>query len=325
MEELTKIQSTKGVKEAIGTTICIVDVQDKVDVQNNATSFHSLIIAGLSGKSLVNNTRVPGVGQIQIIEGRLPTEGTHEIIITKDYADGYNVKVGSNITSHLPGGSDYSQGAPTVNFTVVGIVNGLYSGNSPYGASSSNAIISLNVANEILYNSTTPKFNYVHVKADPDQINQTKAELKQSNPNYKIFAEPSDKFVNMIGYYILLFVGIGTLIILFATLRSISERTREIGVLKTIGWSNKRVMSMILIETITQSLTAWVISIILALAVMSRVSALSILKYLKADVNTLIYFLGITLLLSLLMSIIGSIIPLIRVARLKPTEALQYE
>jgi len=54
-------------------------------------------------------------------------------------------------------------------------------------------------------------------------------------------------------------------------------------------------------------------------------SGMGLLNFFETNIGTVMYFLIITLILSLLMPIIGSVIPIIRVTRLKPTEALQYE
>jgi len=108
-------------------------------------------------------------------------------------------------------------------------------------------------------------------------------------------------------------------------LKSISDRTREIGVLKALGWSNKRVMCMLLVESITQTIVAWILAVMILLVFLSIESDIGLLSFFKDNMTTVLYFLAITLGISLLIPIIGSIIPLIYVTGLKPAEALQHE
>jgi len=344
LEELNKIQSTKGVKEAVGASM--YRVTEYNDTLSDAI-YYAIYLVGFSGKSLVNDSRIPGLGRIKVIDGRLPVEGSHEILISADYAKGRDMQVGKNLTltgiQNLSGvkqtreknqggvGSDDYMDFKTVqvNFTVVGIINPLYSGEKAqkFPTPSPDGIVSLDVANELVYNSSTSKFDFIYVNADPNQINQIKSDLMKYNPYYIIWDDHDyiSEINTIFMYAVMFFLAIGVLIVIITTLRSISERTREIGVLKAIGWSNKRVMTMILIETTTLTLIAWIIALTILLTFMAIQSGMGLLNFFETNIGTIMYFLIITLILSLLMPIIGSVIPIIRVTRLKPTEALQYE
>jgi ABC-type antimicrobial peptide transport system permease subunit len=216
-----------------------------------------------------------------------------------------------------------------MNFTVVGTIPGLYNGQKSaekFHTAPPDAIINLDIANQIVYGSNTTKFDFIHVKGDANHIDQIKNELLKSNPYYIIWEEESNNKINTMILCIILFsLSIGAILMLVTTLKSVSERTREIGVLKAIGWSNKRVMGMLLIESITQTIIAWTIAIILLLTFMTLQSDIGLLNYFKTHTNTILYFLTITLLTSLLIPITGNIIPLTYVSHLKPTKALQNE
>ncbi len=340
LEELNKIQSIKGVKEAIGVSMYEVS-------EYNNTPDDYIYLVGFSGKNLANDIPVPGLGHIKVIEGRLPAGGSHEILISADYAKGMNIKIGENLTltgiENLSGlkqireknqgyiSSDrYMDFKPIqANFTVVGIINVLYEGEhtQEFDTPTPKGIISLGVANELVYNSPTPKFDFIYVKADPNQINQIKSDLMKSDPYYIIWDDNGyiSKLNTMFIYMILFILAIGILIVIITTLRSISERTRELGVLKAIGWSNKRVITMIFIEITTQTLIAWIIAMTILLIVMAIKSNMGLLNYFESNIATVMYFLIITLILSLLIPVIGSVVLQIRITRLKPTEALQYE
>jgi putative ABC transport system permease protein len=121
----------------------------------------------------------------------------------------------------------------------------------------------------------------------------------------------------------------GAIIMIITTLKSVGERTREIGVLKAIGWSNKRVMGLILVESFIQFILAGILALILwfiiLLYVNSTVPDLNSINYLNENMMFFGYILGVSFVFSILMPVLGCLIPLVRVARLKPTEALKYE
>lgn len=321
--ELDKIKSTNGVKAAVGASAFPIFTGDYKNYEKIGQFTWGNIYA-FTGESLSNNSDVPGIGHIKVIEGRLPTEGTQEVLLTKTFAENMGLKVGDNmnvtaINFDYPENADkYLLDPIKSKFPVVGIINDL---------PSAEGIIDLNVANKLSYNSSTSKFNYIYIRADSNHINQTKTILSQYSPYYdveienKSNSEANDLFMHMV----LLLMGVGTLIMIITSLKSISERKREIGVLKSIGWNNKRFMVMILIETVTQALIAWAIALIILLTFTALESDLGLLTFFQTNISTVIYFLIVTLLLSLLMPAIGSIIPLIHVTRLKPTEALRYE
>lgn len=322
IEELNRIRSIPGVEEAIGYS-------DFVFSQTNENRTYNLVLYGFTGTNLSNNCRVPGIGHIKLIKGKLPTPGTHEILISKSMSMATDLKLGDNFTPtsiNKDLTTEYTLDPNKSKLQVVGIINDLQ---GPGG------IINLNTGNELLYNSTAfNNFKFMAVKADHDQINQTKqvldgTVLSQINNHPLILDESNNQNLsNMYTsflYMLLFFMSVGLLIMLVTMLKSISDRTREIGVLKAIGWSNKRVMSMILLESITQTVVAWIIAVMILLVFIGIESDIGLLSFFKANINTLFYFLLTTLGMSLLIPIIGSIIPLIYVTHLKPTEALRYE
>lgn len=115
---------------------------------------------------------------------------------------------------------------------------------------------------------------------------------------------------------------------------SVIERTREIGVLKALGFTNELVLTMILMEGIIMSLIGGAIGITLgvigghALATAGlelRASPEASLMVIKASPKITTELIVRTLGLTILIGVIGGIFPAYRASKIPPAVALRYE
>ena len=114
--------------------------------------------------------------------------------------------------------------------------------------------------------------------------------------------------------------AISLLVILLATYTTVTERTRQIGVLKSLGMSNAGVAWVIEQEAILVSVLGVVTGILLTLGarlLVTRVTSLTVEIEPK--------WVGISLLIGLLGGTIGALYPALRAARQDPVDALSYE
>ncbi|MEM2221408.1 MAG: FtsX-like permease family protein [Ignisphaera sp.] len=114
---------------------------------------------------------------------------------------------------------------------------------------------------------------------------------------------------------------------------SVIERTREIGVLKALGFTSEHVLAMILMESIIMSIIGGAIGITLGVAgghVLATVglelraspeTSLMIKANPKITIELIIRTLGLTLLIG----IMGGIFPAYRASKIPPAVALRYE
>jgi len=116
--------------------------------------------------------------------------------------------------------------------------------------------------------------------------------------------------------------GIGILNIMMAT---VAERTREIGLRKAVGASNKAVMNQFLIEAGTLTFFGGIIGIIIGVAVSFLISEL--MHYLGYEWAFVISWWSIILAVgvSVLTGVIFGLYPAFKASRLNPIEALRYE
>ena len=133
-------------------------------------------------------------------------------------------------------------------------------------------------------------------------------------------------FINTASWAIsLLAIFIGAVGVINTMIMTVYERTREIGVLKAVGWKDTRILSMILGESVVLTLLAFVAGTLIA------VVGVEVLLTLVPSVGNVItpsfsiYIFLRAFAVALVVGVIGGLYPAYRASRLSPTEALRYE
>ena len=137
---------------------------------------------------------------------------------------------------------------------------------------------------------------------------------------------------------IIVVVAASSLIVLFVMLYTVRERTKEIGTLKAIGFSNGVVMGQFILEGLVLSVIAGVIGIAIAAfaaPVLSSVLLPSVSssiggQFASAATTGAVVSITPTLMLEALgaavaLGVIGSLYPAWRAAKIRPAEAMRYE
>jgi len=117
---------------------------------------------------------------------------------------------------------------------------------------------------------------------------------------------------------------LGSVGMLNTMLMSIFERTREIGILRAVGWRRRRVLALVIGEALVIALVGSLLGSVLAVI---GLKALTLAPTARGfiDPNLPPGVLLIALAMGVGLSVLGGLYPAARAASLEPTEALRYE
>lgn len=310
------IKGMNGVKEAAG--ILKVTSLNSRSTSGTSSTFPSGS-GGFGGLSIFligiesNELSLAGISADNT-NGSFFSEGSaDEVIIGKTASQSLNKTVGDTINIH---GTD---------FKITGVFE---TGNFMQDGG---IFMSLNTLQNLT--SNTNKVSNIYVKVD-NNANVTQVsnaiDTSYSGELYTTTAEDQAKMINQALESIdtaswaisLLALFIGGIGVINTMIMSVFERTREIGLLKAVGWKDRRILGMILGESIVLTLLAAVVGTVLGVVgveVLLSFSNSTITPVFSFDI--LIQAFGV----ALIVGVVGGLYPAYRASKLQPTEALRYE
>jgi ABC-type antimicrobial peptide transport system permease subunit len=293
--------------------------------------FDNLTICGVNFDSLATKTNV--VSSNMLVKGDYSrVYDSDAVLVDSIFAELAKIDVGENLTAF------------DRTFTVVGLVNpALYS--RPAGIA--NIYAPLGVVQEIakyygdIYNFAVKDINIVLVEisseGDEAHINAVEQSVLGTIESY------AGQDGAVVGYQCgvsarkvipitedsawALSVVVIASVMLFALksqLASVLERTKEIGILKAIGWTNSDVTKQVFFESLIQGLCGGTIGVGIGYLVVFLVPQLSLLstQNLVLAVSPFVVLLG--LILALCGAILAGTFPAWHAAKLQPAEALRH-
>jgi len=279
----------------------------------------------------------------QLVEGRSFRSGANETVLNQVAARTAfeeNVSVGDQITVDRSG--------TAWNLTVVGIVNGT-AGELPIGGFGPQP--SLYVPADPLYDTVveSPSINapqraypQLTVIAEPaetlavtdavDAYLQSESDARQLAPaGVDLVARTSGDFAeqisDVIGQITRFVTGIAVIALVVGAigianimLVSVTERTREIGIMKAVGARNRDVMELFLLEATLLGTGGALLGLPLGLLV-----SLGAAEYADVGLALAPFWSALAVLVGVLVGVVAGLYPAWRAARVDPIEALRYE
>ena len=282
----------------------------------------------------------PNALEDAMIEGRPFEMGTNEIVINEAAAGQFeeNVTVGSTI--------EITRQEAT-SFTVVGITSGARGGLSGFGPAGPEFYVPVDPHYQTAQRSPSVgvdqrAYAQVTVVAEAGQvrgvndrigtyINTESDATRLAGENGNITVQSTEDVVGGIEDVLedmtRLVTGIGVLALLVGAfgianimLVSVTERTKEIGIMKSIGATNREILSLFISESALLGIAGAVIGIPLGLAVGYGGAV-------YADVGFAIPvdWVALALVMGIVIGVVAGVYPAWRAARVDPIEALRYE
>ena len=193
------------------------------------------------------------------------------------------------------------------------------------------ALLRLEDAQAVLNKPRQVSLYYINLK-DPQLAERFTARIErkfdnlalsgsQEFANEQLMVDMMRAFVWVIGGFAILIGGVG---MMNAQMMAVFERTREIGVLRAVGWTRSRVLRMILGESILVSMLGGLLGLAIGWSILYLLSSRTLfLGVLSPDLSaSLLLQAGLVV---LILGISGGLYPAWRASRLQPIEALRYE
>jgi putative ABC transport system permease protein len=308
----------KGVKQVEGW------IADKARrVRTDGSESNILFLNAVPAKS-------PMLNQIPI-EGRwLSPEDKNAIVVIPGFLGSEpDVHVGSEIILKIE--------ERKVPFKVIGVVKGLSSATFGYTAYVNYPFFS-HITNTVRHANTaliqvTPN--------DADTLKKTASQLE------KIFERQGIKvrsvvnaidereeigssfgiLTNMLLVMVTLLALVGGLGLTGTMSLNVIERSREIGVMRAYGGSNRSIFTVVMVESLAIGLMSWLLAVILAAPLSRFLDVMIGMSFVETalDFSYSIFGAGLWLFIVVLVSIIASLLPARNAVRLTVREILAYE
>ncbi|MEA1932182.1 MAG: ABC transporter permease [Euryarchaeota archaeon] len=290
----------------------------------------------------VTATTPASIAPDSVVSGRAFTPGEQEVVVNERMAESFsqNLTAGSTLTLVLPDGEERE-------VTVTGVVNGTR-GELPVSgfARQSRLYAPVDPFYESVVESPSAgvrqrAYPQVTVVADPRQIPETKAAIEAflaesdarqlSGSDTELVARSGSDFVDSISDVIeqitrfvtgigVISLVVGAIGIANVMLVSVTERTREIGIMKAVGARNRDVMGVFLIEAGLLGTLGSVLGVPLGLIV-----GFGATRYAEVGFALALDWMALAVVVGILVGVVAGLYPAWRAARVDPIDALRHE
>ena len=274
----------------------------------------AMVFTGIDPSETQTNAVLPK----DVIEGRyLKPDDGYVALVDKEYAEFNNLTLGSTVNY-------------VADYEIVGIVEV-----SAINIMKSHIYVNLPVVQEVLPEKPIGLVNIGLIRtSSPNQVKTTVEALEEQWPDSSTLtgSDLTETAVSIIqiseetAWNISIILAVITVLFMVKSqLSNVAERTKEIGILKAIGWSNSNVVNQILAESLIQSTIGGLLACGLGYLCATYVLATmggeigGALKFVTVD--PLLLGLGFTV--AIISGITAGLVAALRAARLAPVKAIK--
>ena len=294
-------------------------------------------------RSQVTATTPESITPASTVSGRAFTSGEREVVVNERLATGFseNLTAGSTLTLTLPDGEEQP-------VTVTGVVNGTR-GELPVSnfARQPRLFAPVDPFYEAVVESPSAgvrqrAYPQVTVVSDPRQTAETREAIEDylaessdarrlSASDTELVARSGSDFVDEISEVIeritrfvtgigVISLVVGAIGIANVMLVSVTERTREIGIMKAVGARNRDVMSVFVIEAALLGTLGSLLGVPLGLLVGRGAAAYADVSFALAP-----DWIALAVVVGVVVGVVAGLYPAWRAARIDPIDALRHE
>jgi putative ABC transport system permease protein len=304
-------RDSKGAPLGAGESVVVITL-DKLGAGEGQVS--NVMVRGMPETSLTLRS------DARVVEGRLPKPGTDEVMIGKGIAGRFK-------DVELGGKFEIKKNRPV---TVVGVFEaGGSSFESEVWADLDTVRTSFgregNVSSVTVRLESPLKFDAFKATMESDK--QLGLETFRENEYYKKQSEGTSIFIGAMGVVIAFFASVGAMIgALNTMLAAVSQRQREIGTLRALGFSRFAILMSFLLEAVLLALVGGVIGLIGAVFLsFVKVSLMNFSTWqeitFQFDPNPVVLLLALAF--GAIMGVVGGFFPALRAARVSAVDAMR--
>ncbi len=312
----TQIEGLAGVQQVVGNVQGYAQLVDPVTEEAITTT----------GAPTIGSSWTPLAG-LEIVEGSEPTNST-QVAIDAGTAKAHNLSVGDQIRILFEG--------PAREFTISAVIR-IGGTDSLLGATL--AVFDTSTAQDVL--NRPGAFDFLSVVAKEgvaattlrDEINSILPEGYEAITGETAAQQAADAVSKGLGFlqtFLLVFAMVALFVgafIIFNTFNIIvTQRVRELGLLRTLGASRRQVMVSVVVESLLTGLLASAVGLVAGIGIASGLQAL--LKGFGIDVPSTALLIKsrtivVSMVLGTLVTVVASVAPARRASRVAPIEALR--
>jgi len=305
---LNQIKQVEGVKEVAPYLLYKMFV-DQFDSE--------ITIGGINTENMATFTNV--TAPAYITDGKFLSTGKDEILAEESFAQAFNLNTGDLI--EINGNK----------LNLIGIVN---SGVRPGKADLYSTFTNLKsiLKDDLSFNMSGYDMNVILVEVEDSRVqNEVIEKVKLQNQyasvsTYNCFKPAASVMAIMDKASAILYGLIFIFLIIFAAktqTTSLVERMREIGILKSLGWSNNRLGGQIIGGSVIQAFAGSVLGSLLAMFILFIFKSNDLILIGTSNISVKLYQIILVILFSLSGGVIASLFPIFRIYSLKAGQIMR--